>query len=118
MDILDLTAEKLRELRENLSWSRELLSEKSGVPARTIQDIEMGVTKNPGLETYKTLLSSLPNYVRESSSKSRAELVLDIQTELLSMSMEQLIHVKDSIEQIKNLDLEDETIQERSKKKV
>lgn len=74
MDILDLSGNTIRSLRENLNWSREFLSEKSGVPARTIQDIEAGVTKNPGLETIKSLLRALPNYSQTTDDPKRSEL--------------------------------------------
>ena len=33
---------RLRELRESLNWTREVLSDRSGVPGPTIRDIERG----------------------------------------------------------------------------
>lgn len=59
VDIFDLNGEFIRKLRNDLGWSRELLSEKSGVPPGTIQKIEDGVSKNPGIETLKLLLKPM-----------------------------------------------------------
>lgn len=88
MDILDLTGAKLREMRDNLSWTREFLSERSGIPVRTIADIETGASKNPGLETIKALISALPNY--QSNQNDRASRILDIQEDLRRLSDEDL----------------------------
>jgi transcriptional regulator with XRE-family HTH domain len=55
----DFTAENMRRLRESLKWSREKLSEMSGVPARTIQDIETGISKNPRIKTVKAIATAL-----------------------------------------------------------
>lgn len=98
MDIFDLSGNTVRELREGLSWSREFLSEKSGVPARTIQDVEMGVTKNPGLETFKALFKVMPNYPQ--NKEDRAQRVLDLQSKLLTMSEDDFEIVETTVENL------------------
>jgi transcriptional regulator with XRE-family HTH domain len=64
MDIFDLTGPKLRELRDGLDMSRERMSELAGLqginlPVRTIQDVENGVSDNPGLNTIKAMVRVL-----------------------------------------------------------
>lgn len=90
MDILELTGEKVRQLREDLNWTRDKLSEVSGVPSRTIQDIETGGSKNPGIETFKILIKSLPNYEAEKRAPQKAQLILDIQARLTALDENQL----------------------------
>lgn len=55
------------EIRKSLRWTREFLSEKSGVPPGTIQKIEDGGSKNPGIETFKLLLKPMlpPSLTKE-----------------------------------------------------
>jgi len=50
---------KLRELRIRKGWTREVLSVRSGVSERAIQDIEKGVTPHPRPNTVLWLAGSL-----------------------------------------------------------
>lgn len=76
MDIFDLDGEKIRNLRESRGWSRETLSEKSGIPSRTIQDIETGAIKNPGLETIKPLIKALAPKIETSTRDSLPDILV------------------------------------------
>ena len=49
---------RLRELRESLNWTREVLSERSGIPAPTIRDIESG-RRLPGWANVLALAAAL-----------------------------------------------------------
>lgn len=89
MDIFDLTGEKVRRLRDNLGWTREELSEKSGVAPRTIQNIETGVIENPGIETLKPLLKAL-NVPRENQAIKKAESILRIVSALSTLDESKL----------------------------
>ncbi len=86
MDILDLNGEYIRQLRDSLGWTRAKLSEKTGVPERTIQDIETGVSKNPGIYTIKDLLKGLPNY----PDARKNDLIINIQSQLLLLNYNDL----------------------------
>lgn len=114
MDIFELSGEKLRELREVLTWSREYLSEISGVPSRTIQDIETGVSKNPGIETLKLIAKALPNFPKD--LKSKAEMIVDIQSKIASLNLVQLTNVLDSILEIAKHDVVETASQLENKK--
>ena len=85
MDIFDLTGNKIKEFRDQAGLTREKLSEVSGIPISTIQDIESGITKNPGIETIKPLLVALG-----ANNKSKMELVFLIVSELTALNDEQL----------------------------
>lgn len=50
---------KISELRERRGLTQEDLEEKSGVPRRTIQNIEHGQTKDPGIGTISKILKAL-----------------------------------------------------------
>jgi len=93
MDILDINVDDIRKLRESLGWSRGKMSEISGVPERTIQDIETGVSKNPGLYTIKELLKHLPNY----PDARKTDLILSIQSRLTSLDYDELKAIDASI---------------------
>ena len=93
MDIFDLSGEKLRDLRDQLGLTRDQLAEKSGVPARTIQDIETGKIKNPGIETLKPLLVALG-----ANNKQKAELVFAIITLLPTLDDGQLSNILGQVE--------------------
>lgn len=86
MDITEVKGSKIRALRDAIGWTREHFSEKSGVPVRTIEEVENEKSKNPGIETLKALLSALPNYRPEKS----ASVVLAIQSRILVLNDEQL----------------------------
>jgi len=92
MDIMHLTGSDIRRLRDGLGWTREKLCEAAGVAMGTIHDIEMGISKNPGLETLKKLLLAMPNYVPV--DVARAQLILDIQSALASLDKDKLLAVK------------------------
>ncbi len=86
MDILEVTGEKVRELRDQCGWTRAKLSEESGVPERTIADIELGTSKSPSLETIKSMLRALPNYV----STDRSDLLFGLIARLPSLDENEL----------------------------
>lgn len=98
MDILDINGSHIRKLRDDLGWTREFLSGESGVPVGTIQDIEAGVSKNPGLETLKKLILALPNYTHE--DKDRDRLILDIQARLTALDYDELGTVSSAIDDL------------------
>lgn len=50
---------QLRRLRERRLWTREDLSDKSGVSADQIGRIERGVTKSPHMRTVRGLVEAL-----------------------------------------------------------
>jgi len=93
MDIFDLSGERLRDLRDQLGLTRDQLAEKSGVPARTIQDIETGKIKNPGIETLKPLLIALG-----ANNKRKTELVFAIITLLPALDNGQLSDILGQIQ--------------------
>lgn len=86
MDLFDVSGQKLREIRKGLGWSRDVLCEKSGVPVRTIQDIENGTVQNPGVETIKRLIEAMVPKV----GSSRAELFTKLVTLLGGLDEEDL----------------------------
>ena len=96
MDLFSFNGEGIRKLRSNLGWSRDELSDKSGVPVRTIQDIESGTVKNPGVETLKKMYLAMdPKYT---SPDGRAELVFRIIGQLSALDEDQLGRVNTLIE--------------------
>lgn len=88
MEILDISGKTIRDLRDALGWTREFLAEKSGVPYRTINDVETGTSKNPGIETIKALLRALPNY--QPNQITKAQLITDLVTLLPSLNEDEL----------------------------
>ena len=67
MDIFEVSGMKIRQMREGMNWTRAELSEFSGVPERTIQDVETGITKSPSIDTFKQILKAFPKPVNEPS---------------------------------------------------
>lgn len=59
MRINELSGPSLKALRESLGLSREKLSERSGLPVRTIQDIEQEIVRNPGLKNIQAMVKGL-----------------------------------------------------------
>jgi transcriptional regulator with XRE-family HTH domain len=57
-------AGRLRELRESLNWTRDVLAERSGVAPNTVRDIEQGL-RRPTWETVLSLASALQVGVEE-----------------------------------------------------
>jgi Predicted transcriptional regulators len=51
--------ENVRTLRDGKGWSRSELSKKSGVTEMTITQVELGKTKNPGIDTASKLAKAL-----------------------------------------------------------
>ena len=73
----DLTAalgERVKELRERLGWSQEVLAEHSGLDATYVSGIERGL-RNPGLNSLDSLARalrvSLPALVSDLHESSR-----------------------------------------------
>lgn len=102
MDILQINGEKIREMRDSLGWSRELLSEKSGIPSRTIQDIETGQTSNPGIETLKPLLKAM-GIKGSSQNGSKSDIIVEIISRLTAMDDDQLRSVLGFAEDLSTL---------------
>lgn len=48
--------EKINDMRRSLGWGLEELSKKSGIPISTLSKIAAGVTKDPKLETIKSIV--------------------------------------------------------------
>jgi len=93
---MDINGDDIRRLRESLGWTRAKLSEESDVPERTIQDIETGKSKNPGLYTIKEILKALPNY----PDNRKSDLILDIQSRLTALDYDELDTVSSSIKDL------------------
>ncbi len=92
MNIFDIDGSKIRVFREALGWSRERLSEESGVPPRTIQDIETMKVENPGLETLKPLLMAMEPFHPEiqKNAEKRAEQLISIIAGVGTLNEDQL----------------------------
>lgn len=50
---------KIKELREKKGWTQEVLAQKAGLHRVSIGMIEVGMRKNPDLETRKKLAKAL-----------------------------------------------------------
>lgn len=94
MDIFDVSGTKIRQMREDMNWSRAELSEFSGVPERTIQDVETGITKNPSIDTFKAIIKAFPKPANE---PSRNQLLGALISVLTTLDERQLGDVLDSI---------------------
>lgn len=51
--------EKIKDIRKSRGITIDELSEKSGVPVSTIKKISAGITKNPNLETVRSIARAL-----------------------------------------------------------
>lgn len=98
MDIFDLSGEKIREIRESLGWSREKLTEESGIPPRTIQDIETGKVKNPGIDTLKPLIKAMVPK-KDPKAPSKSELIGKVVVALAALNENQLNNVLSYIQE-------------------
>lgn len=52
-------AEAVKKLRDGRGWSQKELAERSGVPQKTISNIEQGVSDNPAWKTMTALAEAL-----------------------------------------------------------
>ena len=97
MDIFDIDGERIRALRDGLGWTREKLSELSGVPYRTLQDLETGRVANPGIYTIQALLTAMRPYCDELAphNETRAELVATIVLALPNVDGDDLKSIAD-----------------------
>ena len=51
--------EKINDMRKHIGMSLDDLSEKSGVPKGTLSKITAGITKNPSIDTVKSIVHSM-----------------------------------------------------------
>ena len=54
-----MISENLKQIRKDKKISRSELARKSGITARTIENIEYGKNKNPTIDTLKKLANAL-----------------------------------------------------------
>lgn len=97
MDIFKINGNFVLELRDQLKWTREKLSEESGAPVGTLQDIENGKSKDPGIENIKKLLKALPNFTQY---QKKSELIGEIVLALSALDYDQLRSVAESIDSL------------------
>jgi DNA-binding XRE family transcriptional regulator len=84
MHINDLNGETLKAARERLGLSREKLSEKCGLPVRTIQNIEQGIAENPGLKNIQAMVAALDLEIEIKIEKRPAKTVGEMTPEELA----------------------------------
>lgn len=90
MDIFNIDGLKIRQLRESKGLTREKLSELSNVPPATLADIELNKTKNPGLETMKSILKVLLDN-KEFEEAKKADLILSIIARISALNEAELM---------------------------
>ncbi|GEM_PF-3194785 len=95
MDIFKINGSFIQKLRDELGWTRDDLSDKSGVPIGTIQDIESDKSPNPSFGNIKKLLKVMPNFTKH---QKRTELIGEIVLGLSALDQRQLRSVLETIE--------------------
>lgn len=76
--------EKINILRKQKGLSLEELSEKSGIPIGTLSKISAGITKDPKLETVKSIARALDCTLEEFDDFDNGNTISNEENELLS----------------------------------
>jgi len=100
---------KISILRKTQGLNQEQLSIKSKIARRTIQNIEGGKVMSPGVEVIaaiaKSLNTTVSELIGEKNTKSKSELILEIQAGLTTLDYDQLKTISSAIEDLTELEI-------------